>query len=143
MKHTLILLLSLVFSIHLKAEETPTVIVYTERMEDEMVIYGDNANFCPASVQLELKVTNLSMPDGNSQIYLLEANAKKQLLAKLKIIKKDKPFKIALGSLSTLGDHKQTIYDKDFNYSYPIKAKLVSLWNKVTTVNIPTKMKMP
>jgi murein DD-endopeptidase MepM/ murein hydrolase activator NlpD len=100
----------------------PTVKVYSEQTESGYIIYGDNPEFCPVTIQLNLKLTNMLAEGSSEQVHLLPTQSYRQ---KLCTIRKDEPgkaFSYSLKYKSNFGDHKLNNYDSVAIYHLPYKS---------------------
>lgn len=116
MKAFLTLLFSLFVTICIAQHK---VKVYYEQIEDGYHIYADNEEVCVMSVKMEFKVTNLEIEGATKNIYVIEANKSKQLLATLKIAKKGKASKLSYSSTINYGDDTLVNYDSNYAYDLP------------------------
>jgi hypothetical protein len=78
--------------------------VFTENESNSVIIYGDNENYCPASVSLKLKLTNLEFSEGEKEIFLIPAQSKKYKIGSLTVKKPNKTFHLSFDYQYTLGD---------------------------------------
>ena len=96
--------------------------IYYEQIENGYEIYADNEEFCPVSIRLDFKVSNLNISGGNNNVYVVNSKNKKQLLTTLKVLKKGKAYKFSYKSWTNYGIHNNKEYEKDYVYDLPFKA---------------------
>ncbi len=96
--------------------------VYSEKTTDGFVVYADNPEYCPVTVTVVFKFTNMKLDVNEQSTFLLKENSKKVLLTTATIDDKFKPSKFGYTYSPSLGDAKQTDYDKDFAYSLPFES---------------------
>ena len=93
--------------------------VYYEKTDTGYLIYADNNEFCPVSVKLEFTLTNLTIPEENSSIYVIQPRQEKQLVTQLSIAQKSKGYKFSYKSWVNYGDATKDRYDREYVYDLP------------------------
>lgn len=99
----------------------PDVKIYYEETRDGFSIFADSYEFCPVSVRIDFTLTNLlvrSARDKN-RIFLINARAQKQLLAKLTPAQSNKEYRFSYKYFTNLGDATQDNYDAEYVYDLP------------------------
>jgi murein DD-endopeptidase MepM/ murein hydrolase activator NlpD len=117
MKKALIIIMLLNFSKILIAQDGFKV--YYEAKENGYFIYADNDEFCPVSVKIDFKLTNLKSADENEKVYLVSSQSKRVLLTELNAVKVGASYKLSFNAKYCYGDNNQTTYDKDYSYYLP------------------------
>jgi len=92
--------------------------VYHERVVDGYLIYAENNEFCPASIQLDFTLKNLRVVD-KKHIYLIPATEKKFLLTAVNVIQKNKGYSINYNYFAHRGNHLQQDFDQEYTYGLP------------------------
>lgn len=100
----------------------PNAKVYYEEFDNGYHIYADNEAYCPVSIKLDFSTTNLNIDDGNNNIYVINPQENKQLLATLKIANKKKAYRFSYKSQISYGDHTLDDHDKNYQYYLPFKS---------------------
>ncbi|MFT5890341.1 MAG: murein DD-endopeptidase MepM/ murein hydrolase activator NlpD [Dokdonia sp.] len=93
--------------------------VYYEKTDTGYVIYADNNEFCPVSVKLEFTLTNLTIPEDNNSVYVIQPRQKKQVVTQLSIAQKSKGYKFSYKSWVNYGDDTKDHYDSEYVYDLP------------------------
>ncbi|WP_299765332.1 M23 family metallopeptidase [uncultured Dokdonia sp.] len=117
MMKTICTILLLLISLVLHANHD--VKVYYEKSDNGYIIYADNNEYCPVSIQLEFTVTNLRLHDQNNSVYVIQPHQKKQLVTQLTVIDKRKGYKLSYTSLTNYGDTTKDTYDQEYHYDLP------------------------
>ncbi len=99
--------------------------VYYEKTDQGYLIYADNNEYSPVSIQLKFTVTNLSLKEENNHVYVIKPNEKKQLVTALTITQKNRGYKFSYTSWVNYGDHTLTEFDEGYAYELPF-AKAAS-----------------
>jgi murein DD-endopeptidase MepM/ murein hydrolase activator NlpD len=110
----LILLNTIVF-----CQAEPEIKIYFEKVEDSYEIYVDNLEYCPVSILIDFKLTNLRLEGTKNRPYLVNAKTNRYLISKLLIVQKAKPHKFSYNYIANVGDVSNNYYDKNFEYSLP------------------------
>lgn len=97
------------------------ICVFHEDVANGVVIYADNPEHCPLTVELNFKLKNFKVQGTEQTSFLVQKNSKKVALATLKIIDKTKPSSFGYTYGTSLGDNSQTEYDREFAYSLPFE----------------------
>lgn len=95
--------------------------VYSEKTADGYFVYADNPEYCPVTVVIDFKTTNINLNTEQQATYLIKENSKKVLLTTVTIADKFKPSKFGYTYSPSFGDANQTDYDKEYNYSLPFE----------------------
>jgi len=95
--------------------------VYYEAIPDGSRLLVDNDEYCPISVQVNLKLTNMKSTQGNNKVFVVPARSKKYAITDLVIISKTKAHGYGLQSTVGLGDSEKNTYDENFQYYLPYK----------------------
>ncbi|VXC33345.1 Peptidase family M23 [Flavobacterium sp. 9AF] len=95
--------------------------VYYEKIDNGYNIYADNDEFCPVSFKLDFNVTNLTIEEGNNNLYVVDSKSKKQLLTTLKALKIGKPYNFSFTTWANYGNCNKKEYDENYVYDLPFK----------------------
>lgn len=114
----LIALIALPISLYAQSVKA---ILYKEAIVDGSAIFVDNDEYCPVSVQLNLKLTNMKSTEGNNKIFVVPARTKKHKITEVLISNQKKAFGFGLETTIGLGDNDLKTYDENFKYSLPYK----------------------
>ena len=120
MKYYFLLFLGLLLTTSVLAQD---VAISYESIDNTVYVYGSNPHPCPVSVQLTLKLTNMTAdsqpPD---RTYVLPASTSKSLLTTLepKDIRRSSQYHIDY--FAKYGDVTLTSYDSEHVYQLPYKA---------------------
>lgn len=119
---TIILHISFLYSVEYLSEESDTLDVYFEKLEDGgYIFYGDNRHFIPQYVSLGFtKLSNLQMDRDNPSQIVLKSGEEKIILATLTPIQKNKSYSFRSRLTYTNGD-PLTVVPDDFNYLFPFE----------------------
>lgn len=93
--------------------------IYHEEIENGYNIYADSDEFCPVSIKIEFKTTNLTIDGGKNQVFVINALEKKKLLTTLKVTKSGKASKLSYSTMANYGNHNLEKYDEDYVYDLP------------------------
>jgi len=103
--------------------------IYYEKIENGYNIYADNLEYCPMSIKIDFKTTNLDIDGNNSNVYIIEPLQKKQLLTTLTVSKKGKAYKLSYKYLTNYGNHNNDKFDNEFAYNLPfLNSKSFNLY---------------
>ncbi len=92
---------------------------YYGKIDNGYQLYIDNNEYCPVSIEIRLKLDNLKSSDGDHNIYVVPARTKHHQLSALKIIQKEKKFKVKIATNYNYGNHYLREYNQDFEYCLP------------------------
>ena len=95
--------------------------VYSEKTKDGFNVYADNPEYCPVTVAVDFRFTNIKLDIDKQSTFLIKENSKKVLLTTVTVLDKFKPSKFGYEYTANYGDDKQTEYDKDFTYTLPFE----------------------
>lgn len=95
--------------------------IYYENTQDKVLIYANNSEYSPISVELDFEVDNLKVKGGDLQVFVVEALKNKQLLTTLEVIKPQQSYKFSYQAISNYGNHLKSDYDKNYVYQLPYK----------------------
>lgn len=98
-------------------------VLYKEAITDGSAIFVDNDEYCPVSVELLLKLTNMKSSEGNNKIFVVPARAKKHKITEVTVNSKNKAYGFGLQTTIGLGDATLKKYDENFKYSLPYKKE--------------------
>jgi len=95
--------------------------VYYEAIPEGSRLLVDNDEYCPISIQVNLKLTNMKSTEGNNKVFVIPARSKKYTITDLLIVSKTKAHGYGLQSTVGLGDSEKNTYDEEFKYYLPYK----------------------
>ena len=116
-----IYLLLITFFVFFQIEAASNYKLYYEKSEGGFNIYADNDEYCPISIKVNFKLTNMFVKNGNNKVYILQAKTKKQLIANLIRIGKHKLFKFSYTYNVRQGDVTIKKYSNAYKYYLPFK----------------------
>ena len=119
MKHAL-LIATFCLSVFCAASQGQ-VKLYHEKDGQKILVYANNDLYCPASVKLDLKVTNLRCEGPCPEWVLLTAKAQKQLVTTLIPADLKKPFQFGYGFRWFYGNTLSTTHAADQPYYLPFE----------------------
>lgn len=93
--------------------------VYSEETSDGFIVYADNSEYCPVTIEVNFDLKNVEIDTMHKTTFLIKENSKKTLLTTVKVIDKTKKSKFGYSYSSNLGNNLQTEYEEDFSYSLP------------------------
>ena len=115
------LLLSLLITTSINSQEL-NIKIYDEQIGDqEIVVYGDNTELFPVSIELNLELKGLQTNHHAGDIIVLEANKNKQILARL-FAKPGKAWSFRTSAKSSFGNVLVEQYDTNYIYELPFAA---------------------
>jgi murein DD-endopeptidase MepM/ murein hydrolase activator NlpD len=91
----------------------------TENTEKGYAIFASNDEYCPVSVELKFKLTNLTLSTGEQLIFVIPSKTKKFLIANLEKIDADKRYTFSTKTKANYGDIALDKYDTAFVYDLP------------------------
>jgi murein DD-endopeptidase MepM/ murein hydrolase activator NlpD len=116
------MLLSAVFiAIGLLTDIEYQVKLYHEQTDTGYIIYADNDEFCPVSIEIDFKTENLKASGEEREVYVIPPKSKRYKITEFTFVKKGKEVKLSYASRVNFGDHFQSDCDTDFAYYLPFK----------------------
>lgn len=94
------------------------------KITDGYVIFADNHELSPVSVQVDLDLKNMKSTEGNNKIFVIPAQVTNYEITRVKIIDSRKASKFHVNTLAGLGDHTQKEYDYDYPYDLPYDSNV-------------------
>lgn len=116
-----ILYFFLTFSFSLNLFAQVNLKVYYEETDNGFQVLADNGEYCPVSIDIQFKLTNLKSTEDKDKIFVVPAQTKGHILTNLEIVNPRKGYKFNFGTRYNYGDHTQTEYDTEFGYYLPFK----------------------
>ena len=92
-----------------------------EKTENGYKILAYNSEYCPVSVKIEFKITNLKLNDLNNSIYVIPPQSKDLELTFLEIINSKKAYSISYSMLFNYGDATLKMVESTYKYNLPFK----------------------
>lgn len=103
--------------------------LYREKVADTYVIFADNSELAPVSVEYSYSSQNMSSSLQDKSVIVIPALAKKFALSTLKTVDKTKPTKFNYDAYFVLGDVNLAVADDSFVYNLPFeKSKKHSIY---------------
>lgn len=103
--------------------------LYREKIADTYVIFADNDELAPVSVEYTYTSQNMSSSLQDKAVVVIPARAKKFVLSTLKAIDKTAPTKFNYDVYFVLGDVSSAVNESDFVYTLPFeKSKKHSIY---------------
>jgi murein DD-endopeptidase MepM/ murein hydrolase activator NlpD len=123
---TLFLIVFYTFSF---AQDSIQLKIYKENVGKTFVLYADNAEFAPVSIEYRFTAENMSSSLANKSIAVVPANTKKFLLTELKAVNPQKGTHFNYTVFYVLGDVNVDFSEKDLAYTLPFaKNKKYSVY---------------
>jgi murein DD-endopeptidase MepM/ murein hydrolase activator NlpD len=93
--------------------------VYDEKTENGYVIYANNNEYCPVSVEFNFNLKNLKSSKNNQRIFVIPAQAKKFKVLELNIKEKNEAYGFNYNIAYNIGNHFLSENSKSFEYDLP------------------------
>lgn len=93
--------------------------VYDEKTENGYVIYANNNEYCPVSVEFNFSLKNLKSSKDNQRIFVIPAQAKKFKVLELNIKKENEAYGFNYNIVYNIGNHFLSENSKPFEYDLP------------------------
>jgi len=90
-----------------------------EETSNGYIIYADNNEYCPVSVEFNFDLKNLKKSTGDKKLFVIPARTKKHKVTELTFIDDSKASSMGFYTKMNLGDFTSSDYDKDFEYYLP------------------------
>ncbi len=94
------------------------------KITDGYVIYADNNELSPVSVQIDLDLNNMRSTMGNHKIFVIPPQVSNYEITRAITIDKSQYSNFHVNTLSGLGDHTQTDYDYEYSYDLPYDSQV-------------------
>ncbi|WP_025742669.1 M23 family metallopeptidase [Aquimarina pacifica] len=117
MRNSSLFLLFSLFSVITFSQENFRL--YYEETKTGYVILADNDEVTPVSVEMNLRLENLSSSNGNDKVFVVPKKTKGHIITVLEIVNARKRIKLGFESTYNFGDHNRLKYDDDFKYYLP------------------------
>ena len=96
--------------------------IYTERVGNEVVIFGDNPSVIPMTADIKLDLTNMKTDFGGKKgMFVIPAQSKKHQIASAKATRRTGRTGLSLESIIYLGDVRGE-HDNNYIYELPFKS---------------------
>lgn len=119
MKKTLFLIsLCIPVAFGLKAQ---TIKLFYERESQGFVLYADNYELYPVSINLQLDLLNLAFSEANKKIFVIPPKKEKFKVGELTTVRNGNETKFTYNYKSTIGDVTIKQYDTSFVYDLPFR----------------------
>ena len=119
MKH--ILSIAFIFYYSISFSQQIKMDLVTEISDKGYVMYASNDEFCPVSVQIKFKLTNLNLSTGDQQIFVIPPKTKKYLVTELQKNDPQKRYTFTCKTKANYGDVTIANYDTAFEYDLPFE----------------------
>ncbi|WP_299337554.1 M23 family metallopeptidase [uncultured Psychroserpens sp.] len=95
---------------------------YYENLPDgSIIMYADNNEICPVSIEINLKLENLKSSKGNNKVFVIPANTKAHKITTLTRIKQKGKANVSSSNWNNYGIHQAKDYKRDFVYILPFE----------------------
>lgn len=111
-----LLILAIFLSVSVFSQDVEFI---SEETNNGYIIYANNNEVCPVTVEFDFKLTNLKPNTGATKVFVIPQLAKKFKITELIFVNKNKASSMEFYTMMNLGDHKKTDYDKDYEYFLP------------------------
>ena len=101
------------------AQDTIKLKIYKENVGKTFILYADNDELAPVSVEFNFNAENMSSTLGNKSIAVIPANSKKYLLSELKTIDVKKGTHFNYNVFYVLGDVNAGFAESGYVYNLP------------------------
>ena len=95
--------------------------IYKTETSDGYVLYADNNEYCPVSVEIKFTLTNVESSSGEKFIFVLPAKTAKFKITELKIIRQNASSRLSYTTTANFGDVSLPGYDTSYYYTLPFK----------------------
>ena len=96
-------------------------IFHKELGNGQFVLYATNKEYCPVSLQLKFKLTNMKSSSEAGKMFLIPALKENFELTRLVPVDKTKKFSFNYKNNFHYGDHNQNEYDQNYTYKLPFE----------------------
>lgn len=93
--------------------------IYELNVENGYIIYANNKESCPVSVEFNFNLKNLKSSKGEVNIFVIPAQTKKFEVTKLELIQNHKAYGFNYETTYTIGNHFLKETSSTFNYDLP------------------------
>lgn len=100
--------------------------IFARKEGDNTVLYADNNEVCPVSIQLTLSLDNLQADESADRVYIVPSDTTNFRLVQLTRKKPRGRISYSYNYTAVYGDARQTSYDHNFLYDLPFKKGLSS-----------------
>jgi hypothetical protein len=97
--------------------------VFGEQVKGSIFLYAGNIAFCPASLKLELELTNMEPAEKIPEFYVVPSGTDRFLLVELRVIDPKLRFSYRNRYQYVLGDAGLSRFDKEYVYDLPFEKK--------------------
>lgn len=118
MRKILVLLLAFIFNLNF-SQDSIQLKLYREVVGKSNIIFADNDEFAPISLEFSYTATNLSSSLGNKKVVVIPAKTKKFVLAELKPIDPKKGTSFKYDVYYVLGDVNVDFAESNYVYALP------------------------
>ena len=92
-----------------------------EKTENGYKILAYNNEFCPVSVKIDFKITNLKLKSINNSTFVIPAQTKDFEITTLEVINLKKAYSISFKTTNNYGDANLKLVTSNYNYDLPFK----------------------
>ena len=94
---------------------------FSDKKDGGSILYAANAAYCPVSLILELKMTNMSFSNKGQKIFVIPALTDKYKIGDLDILKPTQKSNFSMSSNIIYGDVNLERYDTSYAYELPFQ----------------------
>lgn len=95
--------------------------LFHEKKDRGYILYASNPELYPVSVQIDFKLTNLALSEGDKTVFVIPSKTEKIKLAEMTVAEPGSRFSFNYTYKSTMGDVTITNYDKTVLYDLPFQ----------------------
>ncbi len=115
--------------IHCFSFSQPKIDFISQKTEKGVGIFANNPEYCPVSVKMTFKLTNMIATTGNQEIFVVPAKTNNYLIAELQKASDNSIYKYSYKFQSNFGDITLQEYDTAYEYDLPFeKGSSCKLW---------------
>lgn len=94
---------------------------YENQPDGSIIMYANNNEICPISIEVNLKLENLKSSKGNNKVFMIPANSQAHKITTLTRTKKTGKVNVSSSNWMNFGKHNTKDYDRDFVYTLPFE----------------------
>lgn len=95
--------------------------IFHENKSQGVILYANNTEFFPVSINLEVDLTNLIFSEGEKRIFVIPPKVERYKIGEFTVINTTGKTRFSYKFLTTRGDVTIKNFDKDFEYDLPFQ----------------------
>jgi murein DD-endopeptidase MepM/ murein hydrolase activator NlpD len=115
----LTIVIAFLFSIASYAQEADVKVYYEPDADNNLVVYADNNEYCPVSVEVEFTLKNYKSTKDEKFVFVVPPKSSRNVMTTLSVVNKKKATGFSFNTVFDFGDFTLKEYDKDFKYYLP------------------------